>query len=234
MAMMLHKSSGRSFRRRRSTVSNFCEINVTPLVDVMLVLLIIFMVAAPMLTVGVPVDLPKTQAAQLNDQIEPLVVSIDASGKSFLQETPLEGDELIARLMAITGSNPEARIFVRGDKSNNYGRVMEVMGLIAAAGFSKVSLIAEMPTTAAKKPAAPQLQAKGPSPQQNPVLPAAPKAVIPPKAGQNAVVQQRPQVPASGHVVPKPSGQPATIAQKTTIPAPSTSTSKPRTGPGTR
>ncbi|MBM3468474.1 MAG: protein TolR [Alphaproteobacteria bacterium] len=145
MAITLSKS-GKSGPRRRSTAQAFSDINVTPFVDVMLVLLVIFMVTAPMLTVGVPVDLPKTKAAKMNDQTEPLVVSVDANGKSYLQETELEGDALIERLIAISGSNPDAKIYVRGDQKINYGRVMEIMGNIAAAGFHKVSLIAEMPS----------------------------------------------------------------------------------------
>lgn len=136
-------------RGRRKHGAGFSEINVTPMVDVMLVLLIIFMVAAPMMTVGVPVDLPKTKAAQMNDQIEPIIISVDATGKTFLQETQIDGDELVARLMAVTANNPDARIYVRGDQALAYGRVMEVMGEIAAAGFTKVSLIAEMPKGAA-------------------------------------------------------------------------------------
>tara|TARA_B100000676_G_scaffold290201_1_gene323472 strand:- start:877 stop:1275 length:399 start_codon:yes stop_codon:yes gene_type:complete len=121
------------------------EINVTPFVDVMLVLLIVFMITAPLLTVGVPVDLPKTRAASLSDTDEPLVVTVNASGSIFLQEheTPLEN--LVPRLVAVTGANPEIKIFVRGDKAIHYGRVMEVMGAISAAGFKRVSLMAELP-----------------------------------------------------------------------------------------
>ncbi|WP_010301195.1 protein TolR [Candidatus Odyssella thessalonicensis] len=151
MGMASLNTSPRKGRRRSS--AGFSEINVTPLVDVMLVLLIIFMVAAPMLTVGVPVDLPKTKAAKMNDQVEPVVVSVDASGRTFLQETAIGDEGLIARLMAITSNNPDARIYVRGDQSLAYGRVMEVMGEIAAAGFTKVSLIAEMPTATKAAPA---------------------------------------------------------------------------------
>jgi biopolymer transport protein TolR len=146
MAVSINRAHSRHGSRRRSTGQAFTDINVTPFVDVMLVLLVIFMVTAPMLTVGVPVDLPKTKAARMNDQVEPLVVTVDASGKSFLSETELEGDALIERLIAVSGSNPDAKIYVRGDQKINYGRVMEVMGIIAAAGFNKVSLIAEMPT----------------------------------------------------------------------------------------
>ena len=130
---------GRSNRRPMS------EINVTPMVDVMLVLLIVFMVAAPLLTVGVPVDLPKTQAPTINEQKEPLVVSINAQGQIYVQETPIESDALLPKLQAITENNQDATIYVRGDKGINYGRVMEVMGLIASAGFTKVSLVAELP-----------------------------------------------------------------------------------------
>ncbi|MGV8948632.1 MAG: protein TolR [Candidatus Paracaedibacter sp.] len=150
MAVSINRSSGRSGSRRRSTGQAFTDINVTPFVDVMLVLLVIFMVTTPMLTVGVPVDLPKTHAAKMNDQVEPLVVTVDANGKSYLQETELEGDALIERLIGVSGSNPDAKIYVRGDQKINYGRVMEIMGIISAAGFNKVSLIAEMPSGPAK------------------------------------------------------------------------------------
>jgi biopolymer transport protein TolR len=159
------KSNSRFQRHRRSGGAAFSDINVTPLVDVMLVLLIVFMVTAPMLTVGVHVDLPKTQAAKLNDQVEPIVISVDAAGKAYLQEMELEGDALIARLKAITDSNPDARIYVRGDKSLAYGRVMEIMGEVAASGFSKVSLIAEMPSGGSQKTAPKAL----PAPTQKPI-----------------------------------------------------------------
>lgn len=219
MAMTVSKSGGRSYRRRRATGSSFTEINVTPLVDVMLVLLIIFMVAAPMLTVGVPVDLPKTHAAKLNDQVEPIVVSVDANGQSFLQETVLEGDDLIARLMAITGSNPDARIFVRGDKTINYGRVMEIMGQIASAGFNKVSLIAEMPTTpqpglkvapSAQPPVA-HGQAQG---QKAPALPLVSPQVPAPRAAAPVAGPAPRPTPAPRAGLPQPSGHPATKAPK--------------------
>jgi biopolymer transport protein TolR len=126
------------------------EINVTPMVDVMLVLLVVFMVTAPLLTAGVPVDLPKTQAAQLTGQDEPLVVSIDKTGGVFLQDHAIELAQLGPRLAAITQSRKDARIFVRGDKSIAYGRIMEVMGAVNHAGFAKVSLVAEIPAEAAK------------------------------------------------------------------------------------
>jgi biopolymer transport protein TolR len=127
------------------------EINVTPMVDVMLVLLIIFMVTAPLLTVGVPVDLPKTEASVISGQDEPLVISVDRDGKIYLQETEIDITALVPRLSAITGSKPETRIFVRGDRSAVYGRIVEVMGTVSAAGFSRVALIAELPRVGAAK-----------------------------------------------------------------------------------
>ncbi len=125
------------------------EINVTPFVDVMLVLLIIFMVAAPLMTVGVPVDLPRTQAAALNQDNEPITISVDPEGRIFLQETEVELAALVPQLQAIARAQgpdaPERRIFVRGDRAISYGRVMEVMGTISAGGFSRVALLAEQP-----------------------------------------------------------------------------------------
>ena len=119
------------------------DINVTPMVDVMLVLLIIFMVTAPLLTVGVQVDLPQTRAAIIPGKDEPISVSVNREGKIFIQDTEIELNALGARLAAISGNNPEARIFVRGDKTIAYGRVMETMGAINAAGFTKVALVSE-------------------------------------------------------------------------------------------
>jgi len=136
-------------RRRYRPMS---EINVTPFVDVMLVLLIVFMVTAPLLTVGVPVDLPKTEAAQLTDEIEPLVVSVRADGTIYLQETEVTADQLVPRLVAVTGAKPDTRIFVRGDRRIMYGAVMEVMGMVSAAGFTRVALLAELPEPPATRP----------------------------------------------------------------------------------
>ena len=121
------------------------EINVTPLVDVMLVLLIVFMVTAPLLTVGVPVDLPKTAASQMVGQDEPLMISVNSKGKVFLQETEIARDQLVPRLEAITQSKKDTRIFVRGDRAITYGQVMEVMGLVNLAGFTRVALVTEIP-----------------------------------------------------------------------------------------
>ena len=119
------------------------DINVTPLVDVMLVLLIIFMVAAPLMMVGVPLQLPKTSAAKVTPPKEPLVVSIDKDGKLYIRKEPVAEDEIVARLAAIRGLEPGAVVYVRGDKALEYGRVMQVMGLVGEAGFGKVSLVAE-------------------------------------------------------------------------------------------
>jgi biopolymer transport protein TolR len=142
--------NGRPSYGRRS-YRPMSEINVTPMVDVMLVLLIIFMVAAPLLTVGVPVDLPKTSAATLNDQEEPLVISIDKEGRLFLQDTEVPLEALVLRLTAITNNKPDTRVYVRGDRTIQYGRIMEVMGTVSAAGFNKVALIAELPKDTVKR-----------------------------------------------------------------------------------
>ena len=121
------------------------EINVTPFVDVMLVLLIVFMVTAPLLTVGVEVDLPKTKAGAINADAAPLVVSIKSDGSLYLQETVVAPEVLIPRLKAISNANPDVRIFVRGDRAVSYGEVMSVMGRIQSAGFEKVALVAQLP-----------------------------------------------------------------------------------------
>ena len=120
------------------------EINVTPFVDVMLVLLIVFMVTAPLLTVGVPVDLPKTRAPALGQDREPLSVTIKRDGTIFLQKEPIPEEQLVDRLTAIAANGYNQRIFVRGDTQANYGKVMEVMGLLAAAGFTHIGLVTDV------------------------------------------------------------------------------------------
>ena len=120
------------------------EINVTPFVDVMLVLLIVFMVTAPLLTVGVPVDLPKTQAQALGQDREPLSVTIRKGGRIYVQNTPVGDDDLVPRLTAIAANGYDQRIFVRGDKSVDYGRVMEIMAMISAAGFTHIGLVTDV------------------------------------------------------------------------------------------
>ena len=132
-------------RHRRAPV--MAELNVTPMVDVMLVLLIIFMVSAPLLTVGVPIDLPQSQASSLDQaDKEPLAISVNTDGKVFLQNTEIKLDELVPKLQAISqarGGNDQ-RIYVRGDKTVDYGTVMKVMGRLSAAGFRKVALVTEV------------------------------------------------------------------------------------------
>ena len=129
-------------RRSRALMS---EINVTPFVDVMLVLLVVFMITAPLLTVGVPVDLPETRADILPGADEPLAVTVDAEGRIYVMETEVEMGQLGPLLTEISGANAEVRIFVRGDASIEYGRVLEVMGEITSAGFTRVALVARMP-----------------------------------------------------------------------------------------
>ena len=146
MAMMAgNGGGGRSGRRGRRSYVQMSDINVTPLVDVMLVLLVIFMITAPLLTVGVPVDLPHTQASQMVGQDEPLVITVNAKGEVYLQDTRIDLDQLVPRLQAITQNKKDTRIFVRGDRTIAYGRVMEVMGTVNQAGFSRVALITQLP-----------------------------------------------------------------------------------------
>ena len=134
-------SGGR--RRRRGRRAPIADINMTPFIDVMLCLLIIFMVAAPLLTAGVPLDLPKSEAQALNQDKEPLTISVDGKGDIYLQETKVSIDEVVPKLTAIAQQGYEERVFVRGDKTVNYGQVMQVMGRISGAGFKKVALVTE-------------------------------------------------------------------------------------------
>ena len=121
------------------------EINVTPFVDVMLVLLIVFMVTAPLLTVGIPVDLPKVKASALTDQKDPLEITVKIGGEIYLGESEVDVENLIPRLNAITELNKEARIYVRGDRVVAYGRIMEIMSLVNSAGYIKVALVTQNP-----------------------------------------------------------------------------------------
>jgi len=131
-------------RGRRGRRRPMAEINVTPFVDVMLVLLIVFMVTAPLLTVGVPVDLPKTKAQALSQDREPLSVTVKASG-IYLQNTKIAEEDLVPKLQAIAQNGYDQRIFVRGDRRVDYGRVMEVMGLLSQAGFTHIGLVTDVP-----------------------------------------------------------------------------------------
>ena len=119
------------------------EINVTPMVDVMLVLLVIFMVTAPLLTVGVPVNLPKTSAAQVTEPQQPLVVSINTAGETFIGDNPVVSDDLKTQLSLLAAQDPTRIVYVRGDRTIEYGRLMDLLGLVNTAGFAKVSLLAE-------------------------------------------------------------------------------------------
>ncbi|HEY2757064.1 MAG TPA: protein TolR [Pseudolabrys sp.] len=133
---------GKRRHRRRGVMA---EINVTPMVDVMLVLLIIFMVSAPLLTVGVPIDLPQTQAKSLDQDKEPLTISVSEQGKVYLQNSETDVDALVAKLQAVAQARggTEARIYVRGDKKVDYGTMMRVMGQLSGAGFHRVALVTE-------------------------------------------------------------------------------------------
>jgi biopolymer transport protein TolR len=167
--------------RGRGRYRPLAEINVTPLVDVMLVLLIIFMVAAPLMSTAVNVDLPRTAASPVNQDSEPLNVSVDAKGQVFLQDQPIELAELAAKLTAIAREQKDRRIFVRGDRANSYGTMMQVMGLIIQGGYTKVSLLTD-PSGARAAPAAvpappspaPALRAPA-SPAPSSPAPAAPR-----------------------------------------------------------
>ena len=139
--------------RARGRYKPLAEINVTPLVDVMLVLLIIFMVTAPLMTSGVTVDLPKTAANPVNTDSTPITLSINAEGKVFVQNDQVQIGDLVAKLQALSNNQTDRRIFVRGDQTVSYGQIMQVMGTIVAGGFSKVALLAQQPNGGPVTPA---------------------------------------------------------------------------------
>jgi len=143
MAVGGSKGSGGGRRRRGRGKAIMSEINVTPFVDVMLVLLIIFMVAAPMMTVGVPIDLPETQAKALNSETQPITISVKSDGQVFLQETPISVEEVAAKLEAIATTGYSERIFVRGDATSPYGVIADVMSRIQEAGFKNIGLVTQ-------------------------------------------------------------------------------------------
>ena len=134
---------GQNNKRFKKKYDQMSEINVTPFVDVMLVLLIIFMVTAPLLTVGVQVDLPESSADSLAEEQEPLTLTVNAKGEIFIQETKVEFDDMIPKILAVSQNRTDTRIYVRGDKTINYGRVLELMGMLSGSGFTKVALISE-------------------------------------------------------------------------------------------
>ena len=132
-----------AFKLNRSSKEPMSEINVTPFVDVMLVLLIVFMVTAPLLTVGIKVDLPKVKATALTDIKDPIEITVKLDGEVYIGESKVEVENLIPRLNAITEQNTEARIYIRGDRVVAYGRIMEIMSIINSAGYIKVALITQ-------------------------------------------------------------------------------------------
>jgi len=141
---LLNSNQNKIKRSNRYTLIS--EINVTPFVDVMLVLLIVFMVTAPLLTAGIPVDLPKVKSSALTDQKDPIEITVKLDGALYLGESVVEFENLIPRLKAITDQNTKARIYVRGDRSVSYGRIMEIMSVINSAGYIKVALVAQNPS----------------------------------------------------------------------------------------
>jgi biopolymer transport protein TolR len=141
MSMLSSSKGGRSRSYRSASLMH--DINMTPFIDVMLVLLIVFMVTAPLMTVGVKVDLPKTGARALSDQAEPLVISVDKEGHVYVMDSLVDADDIGPKLLAITKNNLSLKIYIRGDKSVPYGLIMHVMGLINKAGFTKVALIGQ-------------------------------------------------------------------------------------------
>ena len=142
---MSHGASGGGKRRRRGKrgPGPINEINMTPFIDVVLVLLIVFMVAAPMMTVGVPLDLPQSKASPLNSDVKPITLSVRQSGQIFLGETELKDDDIVPQLMETSKTGTEERVFVRGDKRVEYGRIAQVMAIVTGGGFKKVALVTE-------------------------------------------------------------------------------------------
>ena len=140
---LAHGTAALRRRRRGRRHGAINEINMTPFIDVMLVLLVIFMVTAPMMTAGVPIDLPQTKAAPLNVDTKPITLSIRATGQIFLGESELKDDEIVPRLTADAKQGLEERVFVRGDKRVDYGRVAQVMSIVTGAGFKRVALVTE-------------------------------------------------------------------------------------------
>jgi biopolymer transport protein TolR len=169
--------------RGRGRYRPLSEINVTPMVDVMLVLLIIFMVTAPLLTSSINVDLPKVNATPINQDNEPLQVAVNAQGQVYLMDAEVELPELVAKLQAIAKDQKDRRIFVRGDRANSYGRMMEVMGTILQGGFTKVSLLTEQ--IGGKGPAAAAPVVAAPKPATSaPAAPAPTSSVAPRRQGR--------------------------------------------------
>jgi biopolymer transport protein TolR len=178
--------NGNGNGRGKGRYRPMAEINVTPMVDVMLVLLVIFMVTAPLMTSGVNVDLPKTNAAPLNADSTPLTVSINAQGDIYLQDQKVELAELVAKLQAVAQGNGERRIFVRGDKDLSYGRIVQVMATVTQGGFTKVALLAEQTDSpaGAASTATPSPSSGAPSPGGSSSASSAPPAAASRPAGR--------------------------------------------------
>jgi biopolymer transport protein TolR len=151
MAMSVGGSGAQGGRRgrRRARSGPMSEMNMTPFIDVMLVLLIIFMVAAPMMTVGVPVDLPETRAKAMEGQTQPITVSLDGQGRIYIQDAEFKIDDLVPKLQAIAKNGVDERILVRGDKATDYGSILKVMGRLNDAGYKKIGLVS-LPETASR------------------------------------------------------------------------------------
>jgi biopolymer transport protein TolR len=157
MAGGLATSNGRRRRGRRSArKGRLSEINVTPFVDVMLVLLIVFMVTAPLLTVGVPVELPRTEAKQLESETEPLTITIREDGTVFVQETVIAKEDLVARMRAISREGYDRRVFIRADATADYGLVADVMARLSSAGFSNLGLVTDTMNAPERAPLRPR------------------------------------------------------------------------------
>lgn len=157
MAGGVAASAGRGRRGRRSArKGRLSEINVTPFVDVMLVLLIVFMVTAPLLTVGVPVELPRTQAKQLESETEPLTITIRESGTVFVQETVIDKEALVAQMRAISREGYDRRVFIRADSTADYGLVADVMARLSSAGFTNLGLVTDTMDAPARQAPRPQ------------------------------------------------------------------------------
>ena len=148
----LQKQNSLKFSRILKRNKTISQINVTPMVDVMLVLLVIFMITAPLLTVGVPINLPKTKAKALPEDQTPLAITINKDEKIFLQETAIDLENLIPRLIAISQNKSDAKVFIRADKALSYGKVVEIMGMVNSAGFTKIALVTDFPKPKLKKP----------------------------------------------------------------------------------
>ncbi len=189
------------FGKPRGRYRPLAEINVTPLVDVMLVLLIIFMVTAPLMTTSVNIDLPKVAATPINQDSEPLRVQVDSQGAVYLQDDPIQLPDLVAKLQAIAQNQNDRRIFVRGDKANSYGRMLEVMATIIQGGFTKVSLL-----TDPSVPIAVPQPAGAAAPGAPAVATPAPPAGAPSGAATPSVITPSTPSPPSG-LGPKPAAR---------------------------